>query len=102
MLRPKLRAMRSMPSRSSFAGKRAAISAYPGRKSTMGSPSTVRMGLLLRKGRRMKRSVNRTSTMTVLRSAGKDGFGLMFLFTPTGNVRRVLEIKILPGPAKCC
>jgi hypothetical protein len=42
MLRPKLKAILSIPSRSFFFGKRAAMSVYPGKKSKKGRPITIR------------------------------------------------------------
>ena len=50
ILSPKERAVLSIPSRSDLAGKSAAIRAYPGRKSTRGSPSTARRKVVLSEG----------------------------------------------------
>ena len=41
MLNPKLSAIRSIPSKSSFRGNKVAINAYPGRKSTNGKPGRI-------------------------------------------------------------
>ena len=41
MLKPKLSAVLSIPSRSFLAGKRAAIKAYPGKNNTKGSPNPI-------------------------------------------------------------
>jgi hypothetical protein len=44
MLKPKLRAILSIPSRSPIFGKRAAMSVYPGTKSTITRPRGIRTG----------------------------------------------------------
>ncbi len=59
-----------MPSRSDFAGKSAAIRAYPGRKSTRGRPRILRNTVSLNPGMSTKRSVRSTSPITVKRSEG--------------------------------
>ena len=44
MLNPKLSAIHSIPSKSSFRGNNAAIKEYPGRKSTKGRPRIILIG----------------------------------------------------------
>jgi hypothetical protein len=63
MLSPKDRAALSIPSRSDFAGKSAAIREYPGRKSTSGSPKNSRTAVSLRTGVSTKISVRSTSRL---------------------------------------
>ena len=70
MLSPKERAVLSIPSRSDFAGKSAAIRAYPGRKSTSGSPSMFRIEVSLNPGVSTKMFVRSTSPITIRRSDG--------------------------------
>jgi len=69
MLKPKLRAILSIPSRSPFFGKRAAMSTYPGTKSTIKRPMGIRRNRLL-KGVRVKSRTARASTTAARRSAG--------------------------------
>jgi len=45
MLKPKLRATRSIPSKVLLLGKRATVSKYPGKNSTNGSPRAIRRAL---------------------------------------------------------
>ncbi len=70
MLSPNESAVLSIPSRSDFAGKSAAIKVYPGRKSTRGSPSTFRSIVSFSPGASTNMSVRSTSPMTIKRSEG--------------------------------
>ncbi len=68
---PNDRAIRSIPSISSFPGKSAAIRQYPGINKTSGRAKIIRRGLELRRGRYIV-EIERISQMAMIkRSAGK-------------------------------
>ena len=70
MLNPKLSAIRSIPSRSSFRGNKVAIKEYPGRKRTKGRPRIILTGDSLRGGMRTKGMHKRVRKITSARSFG--------------------------------
>lgn len=70
ILSPKERAVLSTPSRSDFAGTRAAIRVYPGRKSKGGSPSKLLIICSFSPSVSTKISVRSTSPITIKRSEG--------------------------------
>ena len=87
MLNPKLSAIRSIPSRSSFLGNNAAINEYPGRKSTNGSPKIIRIGeISFKGGTRTKGMHKRVKRITSARSRS---------FRKCLSVPRMIEIFML-------
>jgi len=80
MLSPKLSAIRSIASKSSFPGNNAAIKAYPGRKSTKGKPRMILIGVSFKGGIKTKgahKSVKRI-TSARSRSFGKRLSSILF------------------------
>ena len=69
MLNPKLSAIRSIASKSSFRGNKVAIKEYPGRKSTKGRPRIILIGeISFRGGIRAKGMHERVRRITSARS----------------------------------
>ena len=84
----KLSAIRSMPSRSSFARKSAAMSEYPGRKRTSRRPSSTRTGVSLSRGASTKRMHASVRRIMSARSPGMR-FGAvcgMFIYLPSSSI----------------
>jgi len=72
MLNPKLSAIRSIASKSSFRGNNAAINEYPGRKSTKGRPKMILIGeISFRGGIRTKGMHKSVKNITSARSFWK-------------------------------
>jgi len=63
MLKPKLRATFSIPSKAFLLGKRAAINTYPGKNSTNGSPRAIRRAL------EGKKVITKISKMVIILSS---------------------------------
>jgi len=66
---PKLRATLSMPLRSAFLGKRAAMSVYPGKKRIKGNPRTMRSGF---EGNRVMIMIRRMERIFIAASSFSD------------------------------
>ena len=79
MLNPKLSAIRSIASKSSFRGNKVAIKEYPGRKRTKGRPRIILSGeISFRGGMRTKGMHKSVKRITSARSLGKCLISILF------------------------